>query len=358
MKHSPSLLASFFLAALAVPVLADNVNLKSNDTLTGTIIRITPDTVDLQTNFAGLLHIQRDKVKTLRSDEKVIIVNPQGESHTAYISPLAQDTGWHESDTATPPSGVIAVAAPTTPAATPPKAVYLNLEPWFLPIGPHWKNQLTLGIIATTGNTDSTTVSTVANFHYEEKPQEITLKIGADYAVTNGDQTSDDAYFDGIYRRTFPEYDKSERWYAFGENHELYDATKDISLRSTTSFGPGYYLFKGKKFNLDLRSGPAFVYERYFTGHQTTDLDVLAGLRAEYVINDRTSLTEDALYTVAVVDDSRYQLTSDTALAFKVPEIARGAGLKLDFRDDYDSTATGGTKHNDTRFTLGLTLDF
>ena len=49
----------------------------------------------------------------------------------------------------------------------------------------------------------------------------------------------------------------------------------------------------------------------------------------------------------------------DTALAFKVPEIARGARhFKLGFRDDYDNTADGGRKPNDTRFTLGLTLDF
>ncbi|MGN6370926.1 MAG: DUF481 domain-containing protein [Phycisphaerae bacterium] len=361
MKRSRPFLASLLLAALATPAFPDTVTLKSNDTLTGTITRIAPDTIDLQTDFAGLLHIHRDKVKTLRSDDKVTIINPQGQSHAAYVSPIANAVGWKETESAAPPDALppIAVAAnPATPATAAPKAVYLDLEPWFLPIGPHWKNQLTLGAVATSGNTDSSSLTAQATFKYEIKPEEINLKIGADYAVTSGEQTSDDAYFDAVYRRSFPQFDKSERWYAFAENHELYDAVKDISLRSTTSFGPGYYLFKGKRFNLDLRAGPAFVYERFFNHHQTTDFDGLFGLRAAYIINDRTSLTEDLLYTTAVEDSNRYQVTSDTALAFKLPEIARGAGLKLDFRDDYDNTADSGNKHNDTKFTLGLTLDF
>ena len=138
----------------------------------------------------------------------------------------------------------------------------------------------------------------------------------------------------------------------------MYDAVKAISIRSTSSFGPGYYFFKGKKFNLDGRVGPAFVYERFFDGHQLTDFDILAGIRVEYIVNDRSTFTEDALYTVAVADNQRYQLSSDTAYAVKVPEIARGAGIKFDFRDDYDNSASQGSKQNDTRFTLALTLDF
>jgi putative salt-induced outer membrane protein YdiY len=351
------LLPTLLALALSSPTLADTINLKSGDTLTGTIKRIGPDTVDLDTNFAGLLHIQRDKIKTLRSDAKVLIVDPQGESHTAYVAPLPDATGWHESEAAATPT-LVAPAIPAPTAAPAAKAVYLNLEPWYLPIGPHWKNQFTLGLLSTTGNTDSTTFATEADFKYDFKPHEFTLKLGANYAVSDGDTTSNQAYFDTVYRRTFPQWDKSERWYGFAENHELYDAIKGISLRSTSSFGPGYFLFKGDKFNLDLRSGPAFVYERVFDGSRTTDFDALVGLRAEYVVNDRTSLTEDALYTVAVIDSTRYQITSDTALAFKIPEIAQGAGLKISFTDDYDNTNNGNNTHNDTRFTLGLTLDF
>jgi putative salt-induced outer membrane protein len=359
------LAALLTLAAFALPltVHADNVYLKSGDILSGTITRIGPDTVDLTTTYAGPIKIRRDAVRTLRSDAKVTIASPQGEVHTAFVAPIDNSPtgGWRESEAAVPPTGIAAVAVPsptTAPAPVVTKAYYLNLEPYWLPVGPDWKNQFVLGVSSSSGNTDSTTVAAEADFHYDTKPQEFTLKIGANYQVTDGVQTTDQAYLDGVYRRSFPKIDKSERWYAFGENHELYDAIKAISLRSTTSFGPGYYFFKGKKLNLDGRVGPAFVYERFFDGHQLTDFDALAGLRIEYIVNDRSTFTEDALYTVAVEDNQRYQLSSDTAYAIKVPEIARGAGIKFDFRDDYDNSASQGSKQNDTRFTLALTLDF
>jgi putative salt-induced outer membrane protein YdiY len=355
------------LVAISFPLscLADNVYLKSGDVLSGTITRIGPETIDLTTTYAGPLKIRRDAVRTLRSDAKVTIASPQGDVHTAYVAPIdatVGGTGWRESEVVIPPTGVAAVITPPPPAPVPAplaaKAYYLDLEPYYIPIGPHWKNQFAFGIATTTGNTDSTTFNAEADFHYDTKPQEFTLKIGANYQVTDGVQTTNQAYLDSVYRRTFPKLDNSERWYAFGENHELYDAIKDISLRSTTSFGPGYYFFKGKKFNLDGRIGPAFVYERFFDGHQLTDFDALVGVRAEYNVNERSTLTEDALYTVAVEDASRYQLTSDTAYAIKLPEIVRGAGIKFDFRDDYDNSAGKGSKENDTRFTLALTLDF
>ena len=342
----------------AIPARADNVILLSGDSLTGTITRVSPDTIDLTTSFAGPIKIQRASVRTLRSDAKVNIVSPQGDEHTAYVSPIGTGPGWRESAAATPPTAIAAVPAPPPSPPVNSKVYALNLEPYYLPIGPHWKNQFSVGITNTTGNTDSTAYALAAEFNYKTSPQEFTLKLASNYQTTNGVQTTDQATLDAVYRRTFPKFDKSERWYAFAENHELYDAIKDISLRSTTSFGPGYFFFKGEKFKLDGRVGPAFVYEKFFDGHSTTDLDALAGLRAEYVINARSTFSEDALYTVAVADDKRYQITSDTAYAVKLPEIAHGFGLKFDFRDDYDNAATKGHKQNDTRFTLALTLDF
>ena len=125
----------------------------------------------------------------------------------------------------------------------------------------------------------------------------------------------------------------------FGENHELYDAIKAISVRSTSGGGVGYYLFKGDKFSADLRAGPAYVYERFFSGDSNSDVSGLAGLRIQYAINDRASLSQNVLYTTAFSNASRYQLTSESALNLKLPEIARGVGMKFAFVDDYDNTA-------------------
>ncbi len=360
MSYRSAVFAMALVAASTVCTFGDNVVLKSGDTLSGTIVSIGPETIDLSTSFAGMIKIKRETVKSLRSDAKVTVINPQGESHAAYVSPVEGAAGWQETPAAVPVTAVAVVPPPppSAPAPEPAKVYNLNLEPYWLPIGPDWKNQLVLGVTTTSGNTNSTTVAAGASFAYNTKPQEFTLKLGTNYEMTNDVQTAGQAYMDAIYRRSFPQWDKSEGWYAFAENHELYDAIKGISLRSTTAFGPGYFLVKQPNIKVDVRTGPAYVYERFFNGDTNSDLSGLAGLRIEYVVNARSTLSENALYTVATNDTTRYQITSDTAFDVKLPELARGMGLKFDFRDDYDNTAVDGNKQNDTRFTLALTLDF
>jgi len=162
--------------------------------------------------------------------ENGAIVGADGTQHAAFLAPNADGAGFHEVDVAAPPPAVAAAPAPP-PAPAPEKVYNLNLEPYYLPIGPHWKNQFTLGVVNTTGNTEETSFATEVNFHYNEKPQEFTLKIGGVYDTTDGKQTAGQAYLDAVYRRILPEWDKSERWYVFGENHELYDGIKEISYR-------------------------------------------------------------------------------------------------------------------------------
>ncbi|HSV13623.1 MAG TPA: DUF481 domain-containing protein, partial [Tepidisphaeraceae bacterium] len=130
------------------------------------------------------------------------------------------------------------------------------------------------------------------------------------------------------------------------------------SLRSTTSGGLGYYIVKTEKNSIDLRAGPAFVWEKLFNGETHADASGLAGLRAVHTINDHVNLSQEILYTVAFSDTNRYQITGETALNVKLPEVARGMGLKLAFRDDYDNGTSAPRKNNDTRLTLAMTLDF
>jgi putative salt-induced outer membrane protein YdiY len=351
-----ALAAAVAAAALTPAAAADTLVLKSGDTFSGTIQKVSPETVEVDTAFAGKLTVKRDTIKTMRSEDRVTIVDPAGAVRRAFLAPVAEGPGWREQDAVAPLPPPPPPPAPPV-AAAPPKVYDLNLESYWLPVGPHWKNQFALGVVNTTGNSDSTDLAAELNFTFNDKPWEITFKIGGNYDTTDGKQTAGKFYYDSVYRRTFPEFDKQDRWYAFFEDHDLYDAIKQISYRSTLGFGVGYFFFKDEKgLTLDLRAGPAYVCEKYFSGDSESAMSALAGLRAVYVLNERTSLSEEALYTVSLQDANHYQLTSETALNFKLPEIARGVGLKVAFRDDYENVSAG--KRNDTRATLALTLDF
>jgi putative salt-induced outer membrane protein YdiY len=340
------------------PVLADTISLKSGDNFTGTITKITPTTVEVDTTFAGKIIVKRDTIKTLRSEERVAIVGADGATTRAFIAPVAEGSGWLQQESVAPPPPPPAPVVATVPPAPPGKVYDVDLQRYYIPVGPDWKNTFSVGIVNTTGNTESTNIAAEVSFKYDVKPLEFTLKIGGVYDTTEGKQTAGQFYFDAVVRRALTEWDKDGKWYFFGENHELYDAMKDLSYRITNGAGLGYYFAKDPKgLTLDLRAGPAYVCEKFFDDSGESYISALVGLRALYVINDRFTVSQEVLYTVSLEDARSYQIMAETAALVKLPEVARGVGMKFAFRDDYDN-ATVAEKRNDTRLTLSLTLDF
>lgn len=339
-------LAALTAAGLGWPARGDTVVLKNGDQLTGTIMSIEPTTVRIKSPILGELAVPRDGIKRLQSQEKVRFIDASGAAHEAYVGPGTEAAAFTE-----------AAAIPPAAATEPAKETPLNLEPYFLPVGPHWKNQLAVGLLNTTGNTESTQYTGEADFHYNTAPWEINMKIGGAYGVTDDTRNMELAFFDVLARRDLPEL-HTHRWFLFAESHELYDGIKGITFRSIDNAGVGHYIWKGQRLNMDLRSGPGVTYVRHFTEGEGIDFTGLVGFRATYKINDRLSLSEDLLYTNALTHTDRFQAVSETALHLKLPELGRGFGLKGSFQDDYDSTAPAGRAKNDTRLVLALTLDF
>jgi len=337
MSRRCPLFAIFGPLILASATYADTIVLTNHDHLTGTIEQITPAQIVITTPYAQHLSIARNQVESFTTDQ-IRTAAP------AATLPAAT------ANTTAPATLPLAAAKPAVPATMPEQ---LSL------FGPHWKNQFALGLVNTTGNTEETQLATGLDFHYFNKPHDLTLKFNVLYATVNGVVNQSVAAGDFVYRADLPALTPHDRWYFFAENHELYDGIKGISLRSINALGPGYYIWKGQKLTADIRGGPGFTYERYFNDATHTDANILVGLRALYQFSPRLSLAQDTVATTAMTEDSRMQLTSKTDLNLKLPELQRGMGLKFSFIDDYDnSSAQNQRQNNDTRVVVSLTLDF
>ncbi|MCL2640944.1 MAG: DUF481 domain-containing protein [Phycisphaerales bacterium] len=332
----------FGVMALAVmgagTLLADTVLMEDGDKLTGRIEKVTADTVEMTTKHAGRVTIQRSAVKSMWSEEAVTVVGADGASRQVFLAPT-KDGGWEE-------QAVVAAKPEVGSAAL--KVVE---------VVPLWKNRLVLGIVNTTGNTESTAFAGELGFKYAEGPTELSIRIGGEYAVTDGNPSAQRFFNDNLYKRTLPEWNVDHLFF-FAESRNVYDGIARISLRSQDAVGFGYRLWKNEKLEASLRAGPGVTYERNFGGTSHTDLSCLIGLSAKYDFNERASLTQSIVYTQGLTDVDRYQISSETALQLKLPEIARGVGLRFMFRDDYDATTVRPTKHNNTRLVVGLTYEF
>ncbi|NNM84496.1 MAG: DUF481 domain-containing protein [Phycisphaerales bacterium] len=338
--------------ATAPWVRGDVVILKNGDRVSGVVTLVTPLRVTIHSRYLGTLTIARSHIRTILAQQWVHVINEDNTLSKAYILPAQNGGGWVLSRLPPSPTLVQLVAPPAAGKAV-KKHKPLSL------FGPYWDNQLILGLTNTTGNTNQTEFTAGVKFHYKHALNEITVDFDGGYGKTNGYVDTSYAGADVIYRGTIPQFQPYNRWYAYAENHDLYDGIRGISYRTLDSVGLGYYILKSKKLEVDVRSGPGFIYERFFHGGSVSAPTASGGLRAVYKIDDRISLTENGLATVSLLQAGDFQATSITALHIALPEISRGLGLLTSFEDDYDNTALRTTaRPNDTRFIVGATLNF
>lgn len=334
-------LAGILAAALPVAAWADSVALNNGDHITGVIEEVNPSSVIVATPYAGRLIVERGAIKSLQTDKAVSIVRSTDTKEQRFLSPKPDGTGWQETTAYVPPA----------PPAPPPAAVPVRHTSW-LAISPDWKNQFAIGAMNTTGNDETTTFRGDLNFAYDHKPDEFTLKFTGAYGVSNGDQNQGLFAETAIYR-----HDITEKAYLFADDDVRYDAIKGISLQAQGAVGAGYWLYRTDKVKLDVRAGPGVSYLKTFDGNENTSLTVEAGMRFEYVFDERVSFSQEATYTQSVTDLDFWRIHSETALNVKL-DLERGVGLKFAFDDDYENQPSAGRKNNDTRLTLSLTLDF
>ncbi|MGC8553383.1 MAG: DUF481 domain-containing protein [Phycisphaerae bacterium] len=337
---------------------ADTITLSNGDRLSGSIDRITPTLVILDTNYGGVITLERSAVAAMVSVKPVQIVDANGTSHEAFVAPTANHKGWVETQVAPPADALVLPAgAPATPP--PPVKAPAPAQPISL-FGPYWDNSLTLGLTNLTGNTEQTEFAGNVNFHYKHVLNELGINFAGAYGTTNGVQDNGSFAGNAIYRRELPSWWPKNHWYAFVESNNLYDEIKGISFRTQDIVGLGYYLISTKKLEVDVRAGPGVLYERFFHGGDITAPIAAEGLRAVYKLNTRVTLSENLLATQSLEYPSRdYQFTTITAANLAIPEVMRGLSLTASFEDDYDNSALEtGKKPNDTRTLVGLTLGF
>ena len=334
---------------------ADTIWMQSGDRISGQITEITATSVRIKTHFAGTLHVKLAAVKTMVSRRPVKFIGQHGQIHTAYVEPNPKNAGWRQ----TRKEPLIAANLPAplpAPAAVAIAAAPAKPQSIF---GPHWNNELDLGATNITGNTQQTEFAGSVRFHYLNQPNELTMDLNGAYGTTNGVQDAGRLGFNAIYRRLLPQWPPHNRWYAFGETHELYDAIRGISFQTNDLGGLGYKIFTGPKFEMGVRAGPGYLYEKFFHGGSVATETASAGLRMKYVVDSQVNITNNELYTQGLKTAYDYYATSITALNIALPQVYRGLGLRLEFDDFYDNTAgTTGKKRNDTRFIDALTLKF
>ena len=79
------------LCAISLPALADTIWLKNGDRLTGTISLLDGGKLLVKTDYGGSIPVQWNKVRTLQSDQKLLIKEGDVTGEVAHALQAAED---------------------------------------------------------------------------------------------------------------------------------------------------------------------------------------------------------------------------------------------------------------------------
>lgn len=215
---------------------------------------------------------------------------------------------------------------------------------------PTWSGSAGLSYLATTGNSDTSTLG--FDFDLKRVPQPWGLEFTASYLKSSdsGDTTAE--RYGAVLRG---DRKLSERWSVFLSGGAGKDRFAGFDFRGVLSAGANYKMLLGPKFLLDFDMGLTWTSEQRIAAE---DLDYLGGVGAlnfAWIPREGTTLSQKIKYFPNFDDASNWRLFSETAFQSAV---AGPISIKLSYEVRYQNKPVPGFKETDTTAKAALVVSF
>jgi putative salt-induced outer membrane protein YdiY len=352
-------LLSISLLLFSTASLANIVTLKNGSVLIGGIVSKQEDKLVMSTSFAGEIRISWDDIARIKVHQPIEVHTVDGELiETLLII--------DEVDAQEPADGpLITLEGVDEPLPAEPEYVasddvsILKPEPWELGIGSKFTGVVDFGLQFNTGNTE--TESVAASTDLQWKRVDDRWSVGANYFR---EEATNVTTADNWFIRANYDYFITDTWYA-GVSGQ-FDRDRIANLDRRLNAGPliGHQFWESDETNLSSEVGIVYVDEKFDYPDDTPEEDVrddssYTGLRwnlkyDRYTFKDIIQIyyeNELLLDASDVTDETRAIFRAVTgARVFLIENLSAGA----EFQYDYDGSAAGSVKKEDTRTVIKL----
>ena len=151
--------------------------------------------------------------------------------------------------------------------------------------------------------------------------------------------------------------DVSPKFFAFGSQYAENDDVESLSIRSISRVGFGYKLFTSESVWVTLDSGPGYVFERYYDGHENKFVTIGLGAESDWKLPLLGVSWHNRLdYTSSVTDPfGEFLLRGETSLV--IPLVSR-LSFKVTAVDLFNNNPADDTEKNSMAMLVGLSLGF
>ncbi len=338
----------FCLSFASTSYALDHVETKDGGMLTGTITQITKDTLTLNTDYAGKITLQRDKILGFSSEQPLSVRLNSGTTLSGTVQHQAQGELVIKAADAGLTTQLDAISEGWSVGQKDPQIVRLEEE--------HnaalrkWSYEAGVDIAGKKGNSEELGIGLALAAKLAGKDDALLFYASIDKAKQNGIDTSDEI----ILGTDYTSYSNDPwGWYTRAELER--DDFENLDLRALIGAGLNYRVFNTPEHSLELRTGLGYRHESFNDGttEQSPTLDF--GLAHFWQFASWGQMKNTLTYTPAISDFGDYLLTHDSGI-----EIPLGFSdywqLRLGLRHDYKSIPAAGRDSLDTSYYSRLQL--
>jgi putative salt-induced outer membrane protein YdiY len=324
-----------------------------NKALEGSVVGVAAQGVEFQTIYGeGTIVIQWSDVESIRSDKEFLILYGEDEEVIGRIWALENGSlvvGPNPASTTRIPAGQIYRSFTREQYE---QSLVEKLRARYR----YWTANLDFAIGYTESTTDATNLSTALELRRQRKPYD--FFFGGYYWFRSTKESGESRVTDEnrLLGRTRLDRDLSDRTFVFGQVSVEYDEIQNLSLRTDPAAGAGYRFVNREKLMIAGRSGPGYVYQRYFGGDKQNYFTIFFGgdLEAELPHGSKFKLQVEYLPEVSDWQDN-YLIRS---FADWTLPIIDWLDFKVAVLNIYNNQPEEDTEHNSFTMTAGLSLRF
>jgi putative salt-induced outer membrane protein YdiY len=316
------------------------VFLTNGDRVSGRVIFISQEHIELENKYAGRLRIKLAEMKGWQTSDASLRARL-----SAFLPLKDNDTLAQEASQAKAKEAI----------AAKDKAVVVNAQTALVKAGPKpakpeaWKRQVNFAYTMTRGNVRSSDMNVAFNVSRKRGARKIALTSYGRYGVKNGKESAN------LFSSTFRYERTAFRLPVFAETQFEIDKLKKLDYRLSSNLGVSYPVIKGDQQQLAFDFGTGVTKEDYATGLQKLNATSLLRLKASQKLTGKTLLHQQATFFSDLTDPGAYRIQAEASVT---TPITKNLALRLAGINRYDARPQGFAKPNDFTLLTGFTFDF
>jgi putative salt-induced outer membrane protein YdiY len=331
---------------------ADQIILKNGDKITGTIVKKDGDSIVIKTESAGIVTVVWSAVEKIVSDTKLNVTLTDGQLIKGKV-----DTENNKVNVQTENAGTVAVEKEKINIVR-SDAEQANFEaeqerlrnPG---LGDLWNGNADVGYAMTSGNSRTSTFTAAVRASRESSRDKISVYANA-IKASNSNTGRSVSTANALWYGARYDVNLNKKTFAFGAADFEHDRPQKLRVRSSFGAGLGYRAVRNDRTQLDLFAGAAYTLAYYTNNTRTKGAELLFGDDLKYKLNNRMSLTQRWVVYPGITNKG-LRSNFDASL---VTNLNDWLGWQVTVGNRYNSKPAAGAKSSDNYFSTGLRASF